>query len=542
MTLRVSADRRYVRWAEEDVVQMAAVVGPDYAVKGWAPYNVGLLRAAKRRGVFLSTRAERDLQRARRQRTVLRAIRRQEDATDAQRAALEKRYGERVADLFPHQRVALWYLDHGLPAYLLADEPGVGKTAPAILWAARKRGRKLVVTPNAAKEQWARAIDRWDGGPVVVLEGRVEDQRLLAATPRGWVVAHWEALVHAAAGLLARSWTTAILDEVHRMRNRKTQRAETAFKLDARYRLALSGHPYVNAPDELFATLKFLYPETYTSFWRYAYAHVKLVPKAFGGHDVLGARRPKLLRWELAAFTIRRTKRRVWPTLPPVTRVPRYLELGKTARREYEKLRKQFFVRLETVDGERVLPIASVLARTTRVRQYLVDPGLLGAAQPSVKYPAVLELIEDLGAPVVVFTSFRQAARRLGAFLARAKRRTALIAGRQSAKRRGEAREAFLRGDLDALLVVMQAGGEALNLGRYGYVAYLDLPWTAKDVEQTEGRVDRPEEGTGVLVPTTAYRLIVRDTYEEQIVKTIEEKHRMFAEVFSPNELKELFA
>src|SRR5690606_18286802 len=115
--------------------------------------------------------------------------------------------------------------------------------------------------------------------------------------------------------------------------------------------------------------------------------------------------------------------------LPEITRIPRYVELPASARSEYNRLRKEFFVELESVDPDEsnILTIPSVLARVTRLRQYLVDPGLLGAKAKSPKYPEVLALINELDGPPVIFTMFREAAEALGLFLKDAGLRTGAI-------------------------------------------------------------------------------------------------------------------
>src|SRR5690606_27845386 len=224
--------------------------------------------------------------------------------------------------------------------------------------------------------------------------------------------------------------------------------------------------------------------------------------------------------------------------------IPRYVELTPKARAEYNRLRKEFFVELESVDPDEsnVLAIPSILARVTRLRQYLIDPGLLGSKVKSPKYPEVLALINELDGPPVIFTMSREAAEALGSFLQDAGLRTGAIHGKVSERDRDHAQRRFLKGELDALIVSTQAGGTALNLGKYGYVIFLDLPWTAMELEQAESRVDRPEEGTGRLVPTTSFRIIVSDSYEEKQEKILETKKSMFDEVFSAGQLKALFS
>lgn len=534
-------------WGERDHFAMAEILGAESAVRGRAPYQDTIVKLALRHGLRVSDRCAERLERATGLRHALRALR---TADDAPRI---NGYDPKILKrLFKHQRVALSYMQR-LPAYLIADAPGVGKTPVSILWTIkqmmqldmRRVRRVLIITNNNAKVQWRREIRRWSpvNWPVHIIRGTIREQRQLAGIGMGWVIGHWESLVHAERGYLRNPWDAVILDEAHKMNNRKAQRSETARALDTELRLALTGHPYANSPEELYAILNFLYPEEYSAFWRFFNMHVKAEPKAFGGYEVLGVRRPKLLRWELAPFTIRRTKRQVFPSLPAITRTERTVELTKRGASEYEKLKRQFFVELASAEPDRkkIIPIPSILARTIRLRQYLIDPALLGAAEKSVKYPAVSDLLEELDRPAVIFTSFRQAAIRLQDFLHEEQYVTRLIAGGMTDAKKEKRKKRFLRGDLDALVVVGQAGGESLNLGKYGYVIFLDLPLTARDLEQWEGRVDRPEEGSGKLVPTTAYRVIVENSYEERLETMLEKKHAMFQEGFNRARLEALF-
>jgi SNF2 family DNA or RNA helicase len=80
-------------------------------------------------------------------------------------------------DLFPHQRAGVDFLVKSRRA-LLADEPGLGKTAQAIR-ALKKmfdEGQEvfpaLVVCPNTLKSNWEREFDRWwPGVNVSVVKG-----------------------------------------------------------------------------------------------------------------------------------------------------------------------------------------------------------------------------------------------------------------------------------------------------------------------------------------------------------------------------------
>jgi SNF2 family DNA or RNA helicase len=299
--------------------------------------------------------------------------------------------------------------------------------------------------------------------------------------------------------------------------------------------MAIGAHPYANGVDELFSVLKFLYPQLYPSFWRWAHMHIQIDEGAFGGLDLRTPKRPNLLNWEIAPFTIRHLWKDVWKNLPPITRVRCTAYLTRKGEAEYKRIRKKFFAELEAHRGQRkILAIPSVLARVTRMRQYLVDPGILGAKEASVKYPIVHDLVKELnGRPPVIFTMWRKTAIRLKKYLEQRKLKIGLIVGGMGSKKVNRIKLRFLAGEYDAVIIMIKVGGTALNFGKYGTIVYLDHPWNQRDVEQTEGRVRRPEEGTGKIVPATSYHVIVADSYEEKMLAHRVDKHEDFAKVFS---------
>jgi SNF2 family DNA or RNA helicase len=452
---------------------------------------------------------------------------------------------------WPHQRVALQLFrliqqDHD--GILVHDSTGVGKTLQSLLWSliVLRSSRTLILTKNIVKEQWADAIRDFIGTDqrITVVEGTISDQIRKASTMKGWVIGHWESLVHAKLGYLQRPWGAIIADEVQYIGNGNSKRGEAIHQLDATYRMAMSAHPFSNDVGELFNVLKFLYPRRYTSYWRFVHMHGKLIPKDFGGHDIEGARRPKLLGWEIAPFTIGRTKHEVFKTIPRINHAPALrTELTPKGNREYNRLRKQVFAELEALDGStKFLPIINDLARTTRMRQYLIDPALVGAGEPSVKFAALWELYDEIYEPTVVFSNYRKALDNLEVYLHKKNKRLRIVQihGNMTKVVR-KIQKNFQAGNIDILTVVSSAGNEALNLGGHGYVVHLDLPWTPREFEQRNGRVDRPAEGTGKLVPTTSYRITVKGSYEDKMEKRLVKKHDTFRGVFTVNDLKELF-
>src|SRR5205807_8904489 len=76
-------------------------------------------------------------------------------------------------ELMPHQAQLVASAAAGHRTFLLADEPGLGKTAQALLAAEAAHAYPLlVVVPNVVKTNWAREAARWvPHRPATVVQG-----------------------------------------------------------------------------------------------------------------------------------------------------------------------------------------------------------------------------------------------------------------------------------------------------------------------------------------------------------------------------------
>ncbi len=108
--------------------------------------------------------------------------------------------GEGDEDLFPHQRAGVKFLSTAKRA-LLADEPGLGKTAQAIraLKALQDKGEAvfpaLIVCPNTLKKNWMREFAKWwPGVNVQVISGTATQRRKQFEEQADVYVINWESL------------------------------------------------------------------------------------------------------------------------------------------------------------------------------------------------------------------------------------------------------------------------------------------------------------------------------------------------------------
>ena len=103
-------------------------------------------------------------------------------------------------DLFPHQRAGVEFLAKARRA-LLADEPGLGKTAQAIrsLKRLQEQGEEvfpaLIVCPNTLKSNWEREFDRWwPGINVQIIKGSAVQRRKAFEDEAQVYIINWESI------------------------------------------------------------------------------------------------------------------------------------------------------------------------------------------------------------------------------------------------------------------------------------------------------------------------------------------------------------
>ena len=151
---------------------------------------------------------------------------------------------------------------------LLADPMGLGKTASAVVAAARARMRRvLVVCPKSALPDWLREIDDWHPRPGVV---RVLPHQPFFDFKIGWVATNYDLLERFADDLRRRGWDLIILDEGQATKEPSRRRTLLIHggvwkgraypPIPASKALVLAGTPLKNRIEEIFTTLTFLDP------------------------------------------------------------------------------------------------------------------------------------------------------------------------------------------------------------------------------------------------------------------------------------------
>jgi SNF2-related domain/Helicase conserved C-terminal domain len=445
--------------------------------------------------------------------------------------------------LMPHQGELVAAAAAGHRTFLLADEPGLGKTAQALLAAeAANAYPLLVVVPNVVKINWAREAARWTPHrAATVVRGDGETIDGFADI----VVLNYELLDRHLGWLGDFGFRGMVVDEAHYIKNKTSQRSQHVLALSDRIRsstaqpllMALTGTPLINDIDDFRAIWQFLgWIDDSKPLDKLADAleDTGLTPADRGFY---AAARQCVIDLGI----VRRRKLDVAADIPArrIADIP--VELDGQAARSIRA-------------AERNLASRMVARYETALANRSSDAGVEGVDYDLVRLVARSELKDATNAQSGenVFTMMRhigqakaelaadyaaQLARSTGKVVFFAKHIDVMDAAEETFARQG-VRFSSIRGDqtptarqanIDAFandpdvavaVCSLTAAGVGINLQVASNIVLAELSWT--DAEQTQA-IDRSHR-IGQAEPVTAWRIIAAKTIDTQIAELIDSK------------------
>ena len=422
---------------------------------------------------------------------------------------LAEEVGARLGgELQPFQRGGVDYLLTARRAFL-ADEQGLGKTIQALAaLEADDAYPAVVVCPASLKLNWAREIEHWlPHRSVAVISGGGRSAALGTADV---VVLNYEVVVKHRERLVLRRPKALVLDEAHFVKNPRAKRTQATRKLaDAlppgALKLALSGTPVLNRPDELISQLRIIGRlEEFGSGAQFA--------RRFRG---IGAE--ARIHWHLRRTCfIRRLKSEVLPQLPAKRQAVVPVELDNE--REYRLAERDVIAWLR----EQPLDLSELdakIAATLRAER-LAQLNTLKRLAARGKLEAALAWIHAFLASEERLVVFAHHAEVQAAVLGRFPT-AAHILGTDSTRAREAAVQAFQAEDGPQLLIgSTQVASQGITLTRASNVAFLELEWTPALHDQAEDRCHRIGQRDAV----TAWYLLAAETIDETMAELIAKK------------------
>jgi hypothetical protein len=450
--------------------------------------------------------------------------------------------------LMPHQAQVVAAAAQGHRTFLLADEPGLGKTAQALLAAeAADAFPLLVVVPNVVKTSWAREAGLWiPHRAATVVHGDGEDVDGFSDV----VVVNYEVLDRHVGWLGAFGFRGMVVDEAHFIKNKSSQRSRHVLSLSERIRLrtvrpllmALTGTPLINDIEDFLAIWQFLGwigedepgPQLMAALEENGFTPSE--------HEFYPAARQAVIDLGI----VRRRKVDVAADIPArrIADLPVELDgaLGRSVREAERVLARRLVKRYDSAIAARQAGAGSPEASSgidrelvRRVaaweRQEAKEKGSgeenvftmmrrIGQAKAGLAADYAAQLARNVG-KVVFFAKHvdvMDAAEQV--FTERGLEHRS-VRGDQTPKARTEAIDAFVKDPSVAVIVCsLSAAGVGLNLQVSSNVVLAELSWT--DAEQTQA-IDRVHR-IGQDQPVTAWRIIAAQTLDAKIAELLDTK------------------
>jgi hypothetical protein len=453
------------------------------------------------------------------------------------------RFTPAALELMPHQGQVVAAAAAGHRTFLLADEPGLGKTAEALLAAeAANAYPLLVVVPSVVKTNWAREAARWTPHrPVTVVQGDGEAVDGFADI----VVLNYEVLDRHMGWLGDFDFRGMVVDEAHFIKNKTSQRSQRVLALSDRIRsraarpllMALTGTPLINDIDDFRAIWQFLGwidDSKPLNELMDVLEETGLTPADRGFY---AAARQCVIDLGI----VRRRKLDVAADIPArrIADLPVELDgrAGRSIRAAEQNLVARMVAQYETalanrssdagvegIDHDLVRRVAQSELKDTTTKQsgenVFTMMRRIGQAKAELAADYATQLARSAG-KVVFFAKHIDVMDAAEETFARQGVRFSSIRGDQTPTVRQANVDAFVN-DPDVAVAVcsLTAAGVGLNLQVASNIVLAELSWT--DAEQTQA-IDRSHR-IGQSEPVTAWRIIAAQTIDARIAGLIDGK------------------
>lgn len=463
-------------------------------------------------------------------------------STDDELLALQTCFG--VTTYFHQVQTAKTVIEKLNGRALLADEVGLGKTIEAGLilkeYLLRGMAKKvLILTPASLITQWQQElktkfdlsfknhleINDWDDSDLVIASLDTAKSQKNQATVQQI------------------KYDLLIVDEAHKLKNKKTKNWKFVNSINTKYLLMLTATPIQNDMIELFNLIAILKP-----------GHLSTVQKF--KEDFLAERDKRLpknsvkLREMLSEIMIRHRRADTLIKFPQRFVHTHNIDLNPDEAELYRELtdfiRKRYFtlpthknprginrltlILLQKLMGSSTQALAKALGKMISSNFYKDDfdqslKKLFDMAKNikhSRKGQVLMEIVRNLNEKVIIFTQFRGTQDYIVNMLRDEGYSVAVFNGQLSQAEKDKCIESF-RGEKQ-ILVSTESGGEGRNLQFCKVLVNFDLPWNPMRIEQRIGRIHRLGQNEDVHI----INLCAKDTIESYVLELLDKKINLF--------------
>ncbi|MBC2855995.1 MAG: DEAD/DEAH box helicase [Cetobacterium sp.] len=406
----------------------------------------------------------------------------------------------------------------------LADDMGLGKTLQAIALITdlhQVKGRKtLVIMPKSLIYNWEAEIRKFSPGLVSgIYYGNFRNEEVLRncdvlLTTYGTVRNDIETLRDNHFDLI-------ILDESQNIKNVNAQTTKAVMLLNSKHRIALSGTPIENNLGELYSLFRFLNPSMFGTLEEFNSYYANPIQRDNDPEAI------DELKRKIYPFILRRVKKEVLKDLPDKIEKTLFIEMNIEQKRLYEERRSYYYKMINSQIKEQGIGKTQffILQALNELRQITSCPevksNLVTSSKREVLINNICDAVEN-DHKVLVFTNYISSIENICEDLKKhgiphlsmtgaTKDRQGLVDKFQNEKK------------YKVFVMTLKTGGVGLNLTAADTIFIYD-PWWNKTVEnQAVDRAYRLGQDRTVF----SYKLILKDTIEEKILKLQESKSQL---------------
>jgi len=424
----------------------------------------------------------------------------------------------------------------------LADDMGLGKTIQTIALLMREKelngklaAPALLIAPTSVVTNWEREIGKF--APNLQTYVHRGASRLKAGAFReaiqdkDVVLTSYPLARIDAESIQKIQWLAVILDEAQNIKNPGARQTQEIKKIDAGFRIALTGTPVENRLSELWSIMQFLNPG-YLGSQKAFREKFSLPIERYQNKEAV-----KQLRQLTTPFILRRVKTdpTVITDLPSKVETKVYCSLTEEQATLYEAVVQDAMKSIAEEEGmQRKGLVLSMLMQLKQICnhpvQYLHQTGKKAGSvsldNRSGKLARLGELLEEIlarGDRALIFTQFTEMGGILTDYLPKFfGAATQFLHGGTPAKKRDEMVRRFQEDDSapPIFILSLKAGGTGLNLTRANHVFHFDRWWNPAVENQATDRVFRIGQKQNVQV----HKFVTTGTLEEMIDDMIESK------------------
>lgn len=421
---------------------------------------------------------------------------------------------------------------------ILADDMGLGKTIQVICFLLSEylEGKPednrscLIVCPASLVYNWKIEIERFAKKlPVKMVVGSAEERKRIVEelSARDILITSYDLLKRDIENYEKVKFHCEIIDEAQFIKNHTTQVSKSVKRIQASFKLALTGTPVENRLSELWSIFDYLMPGFLYGYQRFR--EELEIPIAQNQHEEALNHLQKMIR----PFILRRLKKDVLTDLPDKLEENMYIRLEGEQLKLYDAHVQRIQMMLnkqseEEFSGSRF----QVLAELTKLRQLCCDPSLLfeNYKENSAKSDMCMDLIQNAisgGHKVLLFSQFTTMLEHLQERMQKENIPFYSLTGATSKEKRARLVEEFNQNEIPVFCISLKAGGTGLNLTSADIVVHYDPWWNAAVQNQATDRAHR----IGQTNVVTVYKLIAKGTIEENIVKLQDLKKELAEQV-----------